>query len=318
MQTMIEDEQRLVPVRPRGGLLPAGRVVLYLIACLIGFMIVGIPVSGILYALGFDMGIDQQIPPLLTLTLLTLAITPVVVIITLGFVRFVDHRPVETLGISRTGSWAAELWFGILLGFGLPLLMFLIAYAAGWTRIMGSVFAGSPAVAASALVQAIVLMGAIGILEEFVMRGYVLQTLRWGYGVYAAIILSSVFFGSLHLFNPGGAFPGFLGTTAAGLLLGYTYLVTGRLWMPIGLHFAWNFALGHVFGFPVSGIEIPAWIEHSSGGPAIWTGGVFGPEAGLLGLIALAVGVFAVKWFKEVHYRSGIRPSPEPATDPEL
>lgn len=109
----------------------------------------------------------------------------------------------------------------------------------------------------------------------------------------------------MHSLNPGASFAGFLGTTSAGLLLGYGYLVTGRLWLPIAFHFAWNFAEGTLFSFPVSGAGFPGLLVHKYSGPMVWTGGTFGPEAGILTPLVLIVGVLIVRLYARTAYRSG-------------
>jgi hypothetical protein len=82
-------------------------------------------------------------------------------------------------------------------------------------------------------------------------------------------------------------------------------LLTGELAIPIGVHITWNFFQGNVFGFPVSGSDfsIATFISIEQGGPGLWTGGVFGPEAGLLGLAAILLGgALTIVW---VRWRNG-------------
>jgi membrane protease YdiL (CAAX protease family) len=115
--------------------------------------------------------------------------------------------------------------------------------------------------------------------------------------------LSSLFFGIGHAMNPHADWVSTLGVTAAGLLLGLGYVFTGSLGISVGLHFSWNFFQGNVFGFPVSGRDFGvSFLKVSQGGPGLWTGGAFGPEAGLLGFLAcLLGGLLVLLWVRRVY-----------------
>ena len=106
-----------------------------------------------------------------------------------------------------------------------------------------------------------------------------------------AILLSSVIFAVSHTINPNSIWystiPGIL---FAALFLAYGWFRSGALWLPIGLHIGWNLFEGPIFGFPVSGLDTVRLLAHSITGPTLWTGGDFGPEAGLIILPAIAVG----------------------------
>ena len=314
MENVPEPGNHAAPVTRRS-LIPVLRIVLYLLAVGAALLFLSILLLPVLIYGGFrpDRGFGPDIP-LWQLTISSAPFAVAVVLVTLGFVVFVDRRPAETLGFARCGSWSAEIRLGVGLGLGLPFLMFAISYLAGWTKLAGSLFSEPPAHVFAVLMQSLVLMAAVAVGEETMVRGYILQTLRWGYGVFPALLASSVVFGLGHFMNPGAAFPGFLGTTAAGLVLGYCYLATRRLWLPTAFHFAWNFALGPVFGFRVSGVAIRGWMDQELIGPSLWTGGEFGPEAGLLGMIVWLVGVPVIWWFAKHLYRPGSSGPVERAT----
>jgi hypothetical protein len=98
----------------------------------------------------------------------------------------------------------------------------------------------------------------------------------------------------LHLFNPNATWISAAGIFFAGLYLAYGYVRTRQLWLSIGLHIGWNFFEGVVFGFPVSGLAIYPLIRIEVHGPEIWTGGAFGPEAGLIVLPSLILGALLI------------------------
>jgi hypothetical protein len=90
-----------------------------------------------------------------------------------------------------------------------------------------------------------------------------------------------------------------VGIFLAGIFLGYAFIRSGQLWLAIGLHTGWNFFEGVVFGFPVSGLHFYRLTEARVVGPELWTGGAFGPEAGLLLIPALALGFLLVHLYAQ-------------------
>jgi len=141
----------------------------------------------------------------------------------------------------------------------------------------------------------------VGYYEELLVRGYLLRNLAEGLGLgtistrwalLLAWLFTSALFGFLHAGNPNASAVSSANIGLAGLFLGLGILLTGELAIPIGLHIAWNFFQGNVFGFPVSGTRVSdaTLFAIQQRGPAQWTGGAFGPEAGLIGLVAIAIG----------------------------
>lgn len=207
--------------------------------------------------------------------------------------RFIDRRSFISLGL----VWDAQARRDLLAGLGIAgatvSLLFLSYWALGWSRLEGFAWQTQrlPAFFGSLLV-ALVLLLMSGWGEELMARGYWLQNLEEGLTSVWAVLISSALFSLSHFRNPGFGWIPFLGLFVGGFDLAYGYLRTRRLWLPVGLHVGWNFFEGVVYGFPLSGLsDAPQLIIQSVQGPAIWTGGSFGPEAGLLMLPAVGLNI---------------------------
>lgn len=124
------------------------------------------------------------------------------------------------------------------------------------------------------------LFGAFG--EEMLFRGYAFQTLIAGSGPFSALLPTSLLFAFAHAGNQGISWLGLINTFGFGLVLGYAYIRSRDLWLPIGIHFGWNWALV-VFGLNVSGFKmgvtgfVVRWRVSD-----LWSGGSYGPEASVL------------------------------------
>jgi membrane protease YdiL (CAAX protease family) len=187
------------------------------------------------------------------------------------------------LGLWTRPGWLGQLALGLLIGPLVFLVILAVELLAGWARV-------APGnVSASMFGAAAITFACVAISEEVLARGFLLQVLERRYGTAAAAIGSSVLFSLLHLFNPGAGVPALIGLFAAGLLFAYAYLATRQLWLPIGLHLSWNLSEGPIFGFPVSGLPGQGLLELDVSGPALITGGTFGPEAGLVGLLGIGI-----------------------------
>ena len=224
-----------------------------------------------------------------------------------------DRRLFRDFGFSLDRQWWADLGFGLLLGAVLMTGIFLTEWALGWVQLTGTF---RTTVSGEAFDRAILLPAAlflgIGILEELLARGYLLRNLaeglafRWLGGARGGLILacaiSSALFAFGHADNPNATWVSTLNIAFAGVLLALGFMLTGQLAIPIGLHITWNFFQASVFGFPVSGVNRfrTTFIATEQTGPELWTGGAFGPEAGLIGLAAMALGaVVTVLWVRQ-------------------
>lgn len=142
-----------------------------------------------------------------------------------------------------------------------------------------------------------------GVMEELITRAIILRLLMRAFGVWPALALSAALFGAMHLGNPNAtAVAAAAIAVEAGLMLAAFYLLTGRLWMSIGVHAAWNFTQGWVWGAAVSGITVKESLFSSKpkpGAPEFLSGGAFGPEASLPAMIigtGVAIAVLYWAW----------------------
>jgi membrane protease YdiL (CAAX protease family) len=134
-----------------------------------------------------------------------------------------------------------------------------------------------------------------GISEEIIARGVIFRIVEEGLGTWSALVISALFFGGAHIFNPGAT----LWSSAAiaieaGLLLAMIYHVTRSLWACIGLHAGWNIMQGTVYGIPVSGGASKGWLISNRTGPDWLSGGVFGAEASVVALLACSLVTLAL------------------------
>ncbi|CAA9444701.1 MAG: CAAX amino terminal protease family protein [uncultured Rubrobacteraceae bacterium] len=229
--------------------------------------------------------------------------------------RFFDRRrPFAALGLRLEREWWLDLGFGLLLGAFLMTAIFLVELWAGWIEVTGTFETSDGMSFLPAILAPAMLFLCVGTYEELLSRGYQLTNMAEGLNypalgprgaVVLAWVISSSLFGLLHLANPNATLVSTVNIAFAGLLLGTGYILTGRLGIPIGLHITWNFFQGNVFGFPVSGMDDlgATFISIEQGGPSLFTGGVFGPEAGLLDIAATIVGSLLI-WLW-VRVRSG-------------
>lgn len=209
-----------------------------------------------------------------------LLLTAVVVLAYCAYVRLIEKR--RATEFSTPGA-VREVAVGVLMGALLFGLTIATLAAVGAYQLTGS--NGWQAMLPAAF---IFLVGAVS--EEVAIRAIVFRLLEASLGTWIALALSAALFGLLHLFNPGATW---LTTGAisieAGVLLAAAYLVTRRLWLCIGIHFAWNFAQGGVFSVAVSGNGQKGWLQSSLVGPDWLTGGSFGPEGSVVALLVCGV-----------------------------
>ena len=202
-----------------------------------------------------------------------------------GFVRLVERRRAGEL--SGKGA-VRETGAGIGVGVALLTVSVAILAALGYYQVTGS----NPV---SAILPTLAMAIAAGYVEEVVFRGVLFRIIEESLGTWIALALTSLMFGFAHMMNPNATlFSSFAIAMEAGVLLGAAYVLTRRLWLAVGIHFAWNFTQGGVFGGRVSGITMDGLLESQLSGPTLLSGGEFGVEASIF---ALVLGVGTGVWF---------------------
>lgn len=180
----------------------------------------------------------------------------------------------------RDANWLRNLGLGLLAGLVVFSAAVGIAALLGVYRITGpgDLTGLVPALIAAALFPAV--------SEELLFRGILFRFLEeWG-GSWVALLLTSAFFGASHLMNPHATAIAAIGIALeAGVMLGAAYMLTRSLWLPMGLHAAWNFAQGEIWDIPVSGTPVHGVVNAQLTGPPLLTGDGFGLEASLIAIV---------------------------------
>jgi membrane protease YdiL (CAAX protease family) len=249
---------------------------------IIGFLLVFLPV-----AMGQMVIISLSVSRLWRSILVMVITLPVALIAYRIFVRFIEHRKMTELDASGSIHEIAQgFLIGALFSSGITGILAL----AGSYRVLGM---NSPEVLLPALFFAV----SSAVFEEILFRGVFFKLIEQRLGSWIALVLSAAIFGGLHLLNKNATI---VGVTAimfqAGITMAAAFMLTRRLWLPIGIHFGWNFTQAGIFASAVSGNEAAQGLLRSTlTGPAWLTGGVFGVEASIVtGALGIAAGILFI------------------------
>ena len=197
---------------------------------------------------------------------------------------FVDKQTVGSLGFAWKG-FEKDAWTGFfaaiaMLGAG-TLVLVALQYVSYVDFKLDIVSLGSN----------LLLMLLVAFAEELFFRGYLLNNLMQSMNKWLALVISAFLFAFVHIGNPAAmdsvipVIEVFIG----GLMLGINYSYTKNLWFGIFLHFGWNFFMGAVLGYEVSGINLQPILTQNVTGPDLWTGGAFGFEGSVLSMVVNVV-----------------------------
>lgn len=218
------------------------------------------------------------------------------------FLRAFHGKNYRALGLWFYRGCGRELATGVAIGAG---LLIIVVGALGAARAVSYHGLASGAHALLALLATAGWMALAAAFEEILFRGYLFQSMVSGAGPIAATAVFSALFAAAHLGNPSAAGISTVNTFLSGVLLSVAYLKTQALWLPIGLHWAWNFTMGPVLSLPVSGLNLrPTLLRAELAGAQWLTGGAYGPEGSV---ILSVVSIAATVWLARTRW---VSPSP--------
>ncbi len=205
------------------------------------------------------------------------------------FIKYLDKEKFIDLGFN-TKNRLNEFIIGIVIGaiimaFGYSLLLFL-----GEITFQKTIFDFKE------IILSIFLFLIVAVMEEILLRGYILRNLMISFNNYVALFISSIIFALIHGFNPNIDLFSMANIFLAGILLGISYIHTKNLWFPIALHLSWNL-FQTLFGFNVSGQDSYSLIEFSISENSLLNGGAFGFEGSILSVIAMVITIIGIAFY---------------------
>ena len=229
-------------------------------------------------ALGVCASPNVMIPTLITTVFGTL--------ISLMYCRWIEIRKLSSMGVTK-GTFKSY-FFGLLVGTALMSSIVLLSIACGVNSIKT---AGS----INFKIIALFIIGWIiqGMSEEFIFRGYLMNTIGGKHSPYIAVGISASAFALAHASNPGFNVLSCTNLVLFGVFAGFYMLFSDNIWGVSAIHSVWNFLQGNFYGISVSGtggVE-SVFITSSKSSNAILTGGDFGIEGSIFTTIILLSGI---------------------------
>ena len=207
-------------------------------------------------------------------------------------VKVIEKRSLSSIGFNKN-NWLKKYSLGFLIGLVMMSIIVLILLLFGYITVEKNPIQPVGVSAISSVL--VILFGWIiqGATEEIVTRGWLLNVLSSKYNIGFGLLISSTLFGLMHLTNPNVNYIAVINIILVGLFYGLYVIKTNDLWSVCGMHSAWNFAQGNIFGFEVSGLDISVGtlIDLNLVENDFITGGVFGPEASIVATFVLLLSI---------------------------
>ncbi|QHQ63400.1 CPBP family intramembrane metalloprotease [Anaerocolumna sedimenticola] len=270
-------------------------IVVYFLLWLIGLGLGRLFVQAVFNVLGLMTNVNGTI----MITLRKLIICGAQITIFFSWVKFVEKRPVNSIGLKANSPFKLYIT-GFMIGLCAITAITLTLHLTGMIKLKyyplyyGYMIINLGSIALGWIVQSA--------SEEIAIRGWLIPSLEKNCTPVMAISITAIIFGILHLFSSGVTVLSFINLILSGVFFAGYAILNGNIWGVCGLHFAWNFALGNIYGLPVSGFAANGEkiFQTQQIGSNLLTGGDFGPEGGLVTTVTLliAIAVLILKWKK--------------------
>ena len=220
-------------------------------------------------------------------------------------VKVIEKRSFSSIGFNKN-NWLKKYSLGFLIGLAMMSIIVLILFPFGYITVEKNPI---QPVGISAIASVLVILfGWIiqGATEEIVTRGWLLNVLSTKYNIGVGLLISSTLFGLMHLTNPNVNYIAVINIILVGLFYGLYVIKTNDLWAVCGMHSAWNFAQGNIFGFKVSGLDVSvgSLIDLNLVGSDFVTGEIFGPETGITATFILLASIGILLFIDKKRYFS--------------
>lgn len=221
-------------------------------------------------------------------------------ILTASMLTSVLHLPAQRILFPRLAGWGRDLLAGMGSAAAGMAAVFLLELALGWIKADGLVLSALPWDALlRALWLALLANATAAVSEEVIFRGFLFTGLKEAWDTNGAVLVSAVIFSSVHILAnaaTGTQWTKLIPMVAlVGVILAWAYLRTGSLWLPVGLHFAWNLFQDDIFNLNAKNAsDSLIGFQTTLNAPGWFAGSAFGIEVGAAGVLALLVTLLGI------------------------
>lgn len=238
----------------------------------------------------YDLDAEVQTPLNFLLVHLSFIFSPILIYL---YIVKIEKRSLRSIGFTKRNAISSSLK-GLLIGLLIILAIVIIGVLFGQFRYDG--------IDLSSCLLLIIYFIGYGVQsygEEIYCRGWALTYFAKRHGILFAIFASNIVFILPHLGNDGFNIMSIVNIFLIGTLFAIIFLKHDNIWICGGIHTAWNFFLGPIFGLNVSGNATYSLLKFTTSSPNIFNGGTFGPESSLIVsfvvIAAILISVYVLK-----------------------